>query len=240
MNRTLKCVKFELARLLPSTGIFIGIYCFFYLLAIILYFGSSGFHSDSSSNMNFCFAAAIFAPIVLMVLYKNFTNNLVMFSNARQSVLNSIFISSGLLSAGFAVLSLLSDCLNTAIGGLLGFHAEKFLTMAYGQTNPAEQLLFFFTLLLTMCTFGLFYGVMEYKIGRVFRLIFWFAFVLIWMVIPIIQRFNAIEAILKAVNWYFGLNRANGILHMSLHFFITALLFAGIVELIARRQPQND
>jgi hypothetical protein len=44
----------------------------------------------------------------------------------------------------------------------------------------------------------------------------------------------------KFVNWYIGFNQQNQALHISLHFFITALLFAGIVELIARRQPQND
>jgi hypothetical protein len=239
MKRTLKCVKFELTRFLATTGVFLGLYCFFYLMMIALYLGSEGLNDDSASNMNFCFAAAVFAPIILMIVYKGFTNGLMMFGNTRQTILNSLFISCGVISAAFALLSLLSDYVNAFFGKICGFKADIFLNAAYGPTSIAERLLFFFTLLLTVCAFGLFYGAMEYRIGRAFRLIFWLVFVLIWMVTPVVERFNAEPTLLKVINWYFGLSRANGILHMSLHFFVTAVLLGGVVELVSRRQPQN-
>lgn len=237
MNRTLKCTKFELSRLLTSMGVFLGIYIAAYLLMMILFANTSG--NSGTTNMNLCFAAGIFITVVLMATYKNFYNNLMMFGNTRQSIINSMFIISAMISVTFAILSLLSEYLNTWLGKILAFSTSSLLNMIYGRVNDFEKLLFFMTMLLALCTFALLYGALEYKIGRIFKVIFWVAFGFLWMLIPIIQRLNIVTQVVNALKWYFGYRMSNGILHVSLHFFVTAVILGGITYLIARRQPQD-
>jgi hypothetical protein len=59
------------------------------------------------------------------------------------------------------------------------------------------------------------------------------------MLLSLIQALNAVTVVLDSIKWYIGVGVSNGILHMSLHFFVTAVIFGGIAYLIARRQPQN-
>lgn len=237
MNRTLKCVKFEFSRLLPSIAVFLGIYITCYLLLIILFATTSG--SSGSTNMNLCFPAGIFITIYLMAIYKNYYNNLMMLSNTRRAILNSMFIVSGIISAVFAILSLLSDYLNAGLGKLIGFRTIVFLDMAYGSTSLFEKLLFFFSMMLTLCAFALLYGALEYKIGKVFKVIFWVTFGFLWMLIPLVQRLNLVADAIAAFKWYFGYGVSYGILHMSLHFLVTAVILGAITYLVARHQPQK-
>ena len=238
MNRTLKCAKFELSRLLPSISIFLGIYIASYLLLIVLLATTSG--SSGTTNMNLCFAANIFIAVFLIATYKNFYNNLLMFGNTRQSIINAMFIISVMISIGFAALSLLSEYLNTWLGDLFSFPTSSMFKLIYGQVNDFEELLFFMTMLLALCAFALLYGALEYKIGKKFKVIFWVSFGFLWILIPIFQRFNIVTQVINAIKWYFGYGIRDGILHVSLHFFITAIILGGITYLIARRQPQDS
>lgn len=239
MNRTLKCVKFELSRAIKSVAIFLGIYITAYILLTILFSVVS--RTEGTSNMVLIFAVSIFISVLLMATYTNFFNNLMMFGNTRQTVLSSMFIFSAVMSAGLAIISLLSDYLNMGIGKLLNLLPINFsLSMAnYKNVNDFETLLFYFALLFCLCMFSLLYGALEYKIGKMFKVIFWVFFGFMWTFFPVFVSLNFLPTIISFGKWYVGFGVSFGILHASLHIFITGLIFAGITYLVARRQPQR-
>lgn len=154
--------------------------------------------------------------------------------------MNSLFITSGLLSAVLAVFSVLSDALNIVLGKALKFGFDSAITMVYGKTGVLANFILYFTALLLSCTFALLYGALDYKIGKAFRAIFWVVFGLLWFVLPVLQYFDAFSLLINAFKWYFGYNMKYGILHTSLHFAVTSLLLGAVTYLIALRQPQRD
>lgn len=238
MNRTLKCVRFEISRLIGSVLAFILIYAAAYLFLVVLL--SSSTDGDSTTNMNIFFAAGIFLFVCLVSLYTNYYNNLMIFGTTRKTILISLFITSGLLAAVMALFSVLSDSLNTALGETLRFESTSFLTTIYGNHNVLESFLFYFTCMLAGCAFALLYGALDYKVGKAFRAIFWVLFGVMWFVVPLLQYLNALSFLFDAVKWYFGYQIQNGLAHTSLHFSVTALLLGAATYLIARRQPQRD
>lgn len=239
MSRTLKCVKFELSRSIKSLLIFLGIYIIAYILLTVM--ASVVSHSEGSSNSALIFGVSIFISVLLMASYKNFFNNLMMFGNTRQTILSSLFIFSAILSAGLAIISLLSDYLDLAIAKPINF-LPIILTsriVGYRDANDFGTLLLYFTVLFCLCMFALLYGALEYKIGKMFIVIFWVFFGFMWTFFPVLVSLNFLPTIVGFGKWYVGFGVSLSILHASLHIFVTGLIFAGITYLVARRQPQR-
>lgn len=236
MERTLKCVRFQSKRILESFAAFTLIYLLFYVIAVI---AVTQIPNHGNFNGTFFFAAFIFTFVIIAALYNNVFNSLLMFGNTRRTILSSFYITCIWFSAMVAVLSELSELLNSTISGIFHFAANPIVDGIYGNPNPLSEMLWFFTLFLLVTMIAYIYGALCYKIGKMFRVIFWCGFALIMMFLPAFPTKNVHTAIIKAMWSFFGYKTANGIYLCSAHFLITAVILGFILWLIVHHQPQR-
>ena len=238
MKRTLKCVKFELSSLLTSTLIFLGFYLVINLF-VLLIMGLSAGKSQTVSE-NFVFSAVIFLFISINVVYKSQYNNLMMFGNTRKTIIITKFGTIALVTAGYAVISLLTEYMNVFISNQLHFKILDGLSLIYGSgINDGEKLLWFFALLLFSTGIALLYSTLNYKFGKAFKLVFWGAIGLMSVFSSLLSIASVRSALLRWLKLFFSYGMENGIILSALNMLVIALVLGGFSYLIARRQPQN-
>lgn len=240
MNRVLKCVRYQRVR----TARFAVIFTLIYIASFILMLAVSSIayrqnQLTGTINANYGFVAIFLAFIGISTMYKGFFNNLLIFGNTRETILTSYFTFSALLSAVLAVLSEISELINSCINQILPFVKTSGLNELYPNINPAQELLWVFTLILLFTMAGYVYGAFCYKFGKVFRIVFWCCIGLLFMFIPSIATPALFPATLNAVKAFFGYELANGVYLCSLHFFIISVALGVILWFIAIKQPQN-
>lgn len=231
MERTIKCVKFQSKRILESLAVFTMIYLLFYV-AMIAAFAISPYKGNFSGS--YFLASLIFLYVVIAALYNGIFNSLLMFGNTRCTILTSFYLTSLWLSALVAILSELNELLNSSLSHTFRFATYSGVGSIYHNLNPLSELLLFFTLFLLVTMIAYIYGALSYKIGKIFRIIFWCGFALVMMFTPVPHKYAVI-----AIKSFLAYNSANGIYLCSLHFFIVAVVLSFILWLIAHRQPQK-
>lgn len=238
MKRTMKCIRFEVSRIVPSMLIFLAIYFGCYLLFFLLFCVAPG-SRQGSGNFNMSFAAMIYFFVLLCATYTNFTNNLAIFGNTRSQIYASLAATSIGFSVVLSILSLVSDAMSDVLLRLAHIRSVTISSILYGGINLFETFLFVFCMLLLVSGVSLFYGSLSYRFGRTFKLVFWVAFGVIAMVLANVgEAFHFLDAIADAFKWYVGYGMSFGCEQASLHFAVTGALFALVGYLLARRQPQ--
>lgn len=238
MERAIKCLKFQSRRLLISTAVLTAIYIAIYIFTIVLITVIDSFGETGTTNMSFFCVAFIFAFISISVTYKDTFNNLLMFGNTRQTILNSFYLCAVAFSATLAILSELGELLDAGMSHVFKPIAASVLVQIYADLNAPQTLLWLFTLFLMLVMFALVYGALRYKFGKIFKIIFWVGFGLLFMLLPVASSSSG-YSIGKALKAFFGYGLSGGVYWCSLHFFIVAAVLGVILWLIARRQPQN-
>jgi hypothetical protein len=163
-----------------------------------------------------------------------------MLGNTRREILTSNYIAVTIVTAGCAVLSLLSGYLNALMSNLLNVQTSDLLNMIYGNgINDAEKLLWFFALLLLFSCTALIYGALEYKFGRIFKQIFFGGLGLLFVFSSLLSIPGVLPEIFRGFKFFFGYGEKYGILLSSLNLIAVSLIFGGASFLVARRQQQN-
>jgi len=240
MDRTLKCLRFQIDQIKTSTIIFFSIFVSFYILLIALLYTTSSGDSSGSVNGNFAFAAVFFLFINTTVNYTAIYNNLLIFGNTRKNINISFLSSAAIISAIFAALSIILDVLNRAFLPLFGIESSDLISALFPYGSQIMlRFLWFFTVMLVVAGVALLFSALNYIFGKTFKRVFWTGFGLSWVFIPFLLRMNGFPVIVSAIEFLVGYGNRYGILLSSLNFFVIACIFGTGSFLLARRQPQK-
>ena len=164
-----------------------------------------------------------------------------MFGNTRKTIILTKYLTISIVMAGCAVISLLTEYLNSFISKLLHFKTLEILRIIYGSgINNGEKLLWFFALLLFISGIALLYSTLEYRFGKIFKRYFWGAFGLTFVLSTLIAIPDVSKELKRGIEFFFSYGTENGIMISAFTLFIMALVIGLIAFLVARRQPQND
>lgn len=243
MNRVSKCLYFQNKNMVKSTLIFMLYYTmislFLLLLPVIfkdLRIGGSNF------NSGFYMAAAIFAFVYVIASYKETFNYLLLFGNTRKTIFISSIVTNTAMSLLLAVISLISTFVEAPIANWFGYDSigTDLLDFIYQSNSWASKLLFIAAFLILLAAFSMLYGALSYKLGKVFTIVFWVAFGVAFVSLPIVAANSKLNFIIIAIELFFCLGVPKGILLASINFILLALIFSSLTYLLSRRQPQVD
>lgn len=236
MSRFSKCLSYQIKKKFIGTFIFVGFYtaicAVLYLFTLFVNNSSDGFSSSFNSSM--FFAAAIFGFVYVIADYKSKTNYLMMFGNTRKNIflssLSSNIVFSGLLmiiSTVFTIIeSALAELFNKSNEGMNLLHA------IYPESNIGTEMLYICAFFILITSFSTFYGALAYKFGTILKIIFWVAFGMSIMFLPLsISTMTVIKA-------FFCYGMPNGILLAPINFMVTALILSAMSYAAMIRQPQ--
>lgn len=235
MSRFSKCLSYQIKKKLMGTFIFLGFYtaicAALYLLTLFANNASDG-HSGFSSSMTF--TAAIFGFVYVIADYKSKTNYLMMFGNTRKNIFLSSLSSNIVLSVLLTIISAVFSIMENALAELFyksGNNMNLFHAI-YPESNIGTEMLYMGALFILITAFSTFYGALAYKIGTIFKIIFWVAFGMSFMFFPLwADAGNLFKA-------FFRYGVPNGILLAPINFMIAAVILYTVSYAAAIRQPQ--
>jgi hypothetical protein len=218
-----------------GTSIFLGFYiaicAALYLLTIFANIASDG-RSSFSSSMSF--SAVIFAFVYVIADYKSKTNYLMMFGNTRKNIFLSSLSSNIALSVLLTIISTIFTIIENTLAALFyksGNNMNLFHAI-YPESNIGTEMLYMCALFILITSFSTFYAALAYKIGTIFKIVFWVVFGMSFMFFP----FSPVAGnLLKA---FFCYSAPNGILLAPFNFMIASLILYAISYAAAIRQPQ--
>ncbi len=244
MERTLKCLRFELHRSARMVAICIGFYALFFILFLVMELTARRGMDGNYYNYYFFTVAVFFIFAAVAFPYGGLSNSLLLFSNTRRAIFAAGVLNAAVLAAGLAVLSVISDLFNPWLNGMLHFKSMQFLTLIYpGVAETGAGILlwlfFYFAALLALAGLGLVYGTLQYRFGKRFTIVFWVGFGMLCGVVPgiVVSLFPAQAR--WAASAFFAVGRTSSLPLASLHLLILALVCTGIAWLISRRQEQR-
>ncbi len=235
MSRFIKCLSYQIKKKFIGTSIFLGFYiaicAALYLLTIFANIASND-RSSFSSSMSF--SAVIFAFVYVIADYKSKTNYLMIFGNTRKNIFLSSLSSNLVLSILLTIISTIFTFIENTLAELLykGGNNMNLFHAIYPESNMGMEMLYMCALFILVTSFSTFYGALAYKIGAIFKIVFWVAFGMSLMFSP---ASPVLGNLLKAF-FYYG--TPGGILFAPINFIIAALILYAISYAAAIRQPQ--
>lgn len=241
MNNISRCLKFQIKRMLISTLVFILLYYLasFAMTSIIII---SAKQKSSSFNSGFFIGAAFFAFIYVIADYRSSFNYLMIYGNTRRTTFLSTSIINVILSVILAVFSVVSNLLDGTIANLIGFGRESginLLQLMYPNSNKASEMLFLIALTIMITSFSMLYGALNYKFGKIFLIVFWVCFGMIFVTFPVAINGSAATGFIKVIEAFLCIGNPSGILLAPINFILAALIFSAVGYLISSRQPQT-
>jgi len=249
-SSTIKCSIFQMKNFFKICIYFIVIYCIATLLTFLLNFIGVTFNTSINgsndtvtnfqiSNM-FVLPCIIFMFIALSSVYKQYFNYLLMMSNKRRNIMQSFLINIISAALFLSLISILMNLFAEISTKIFKYNKIDFIHFIYSKNiNGLSEFLWSFALLLMIGSFGLLFGSLKYKLGKVFVIAFWVILGCSFNFIGILVESNLIPVLKNAFNMFFSIGNINGIYFSSINFIIAAMIFGCATYLIARRQEQK-
>lgn len=244
MNRVSKCLYFQNKNMLKNTFLYVLYYTLAVLLLMLLPIIFKGLRigGNAYGKSNFYLPAGIFTFAYIVSTYKETFNYLLLFGNTRKTIFISSIVTNTAMSLLLAVISLISTFVEAPIANWFGYDSigTDLLDFIYQSNSWASKLLFIAAFLILLAAFSMLYGALSYKLGKVFTIVFWVAFGVAFVSLPIVAANSKLNFIIIAIDLFFCFEASNGILLASINFILLALIFSSLTYLLSRRQPQVD
>jgi hypothetical protein len=178
MNKIALNIKYKMGYQISWAMWYIVIYL---AVMTVVYYGliQADLINNSSGSLVYRIWGLVLFQFVISLRFKEDFDFLLTMSNTRKEIFQSLLGVAIAFSLLFSALIVLERVSIDALNGRLGYQhtTDPFHSFSpYVTSNPFSQFLFF-SLLTSCCSiFGLLLGSLFYRLGKMFRLIFWLIF----------------------------------------------------------------